>query len=278
MSLLELGDVSHPLIQEMLRRAPATYSHSFQVGAIAEAAAEAIGARGLLTRVGACFHDIGKILKPHYFSENQIAGENIHDTLDPRMSSLVIVAHVKDGVDLARQHRLQKPLIDLIEQHHGTSLVSYFYEMAARQNKDNPNGQTVEESTFRYPGPKPRSKEAGILMLADASESGVRSMGDTATPGRIENMVRMITETKLKDGQFDECGLTLHELRVVENSIINSLVAIRHHRIKYPGQEKHLTSAFADPQQKTEAFSAMSLKPGTTIIAKPSNTLRKEEK
>ena len=278
MSLLELGDVSHPLLQEMLRRAPATYSHSFQVGAIAEAAAEAIGARGLLTRVGACFHDIGKILKPHYFAENQIAGENIHDTLDPRMSSLVIVAHVKDGADLARQHRLPQPLIDLIEQHHGTSLVSYFFEMAARQNKDNPNGQTVEESTFRYPGPKPRSKEAGILMLADASESSVRSMGDTATPGRIENMVRMITEAKLKDGQFDECGLTLHELRVVENSIINSMVAIRHHRIKYPGQDKLLTSsAFkADPQQKTEAFSAMSLKSGTTIISKTNQFPRKE--
>jgi len=277
MSLLELGDVSHPLLQEMLRRAPATYSHSFQVGAIAEAAAEAIGARGLLTRVAACFHDIGKILKPHYFVENQIVGENIHDTLEPRMSSLVIVAHVKDGVDLARQHRLPQPLIDLIEQHHGTSLVSYFYEMAVRQNKDNPNGQTVEEGTFRYPGPKPRSKEAGILMLADASESGVRSMGDTATPGRIENMVRMITEIKLKDGQFDECGLTLHELRVVENSIINSLVAIRHHRIKYPGQEKQLTPpSKADPQQKTEAFSAMSPKAGTTIISKTNHSLRKE--
>jgi len=280
MSLLELGDVSHPLLQEMLRRAPATYSHSFQVGAIAEAAAEAIGARGRLIRVGACFHDIGKILKPHYFAENQIAGENIHDALEPRMSALVIVAHVKDGVDLARQHHLPQPLIDLIEQHHGTSLVSYFYEMAARQNRDNPNGQTVEKSTFRYPGPKPRTKEAGILMLADASESGVRAMGDTATPGRIENMVRMITKTKLDDEQFDECGLTLHELRLIENSIINSLVAIRHHRIKYPGQEKLLATPLKnDSQQKTEIFVSPSSKTvhktGSTVVSDPDSIVRK---
>ena len=277
MSLLELGDVSHPLLQELLRRAPATYSHSFQVGVIAEAAAEAIGARALLTRVGACFHDIGKILKPHYFSENQIVGENIHDTLEPRMSSLVIVTHVKDGADLARQHHLPQPLIDLIEQHHGTSLVSYFYGLAIQQNKDNLNGQTVEESTYRYPGPKPRSKEAGILMLADAAESSVRSMGDSVTPGRIENMVRLFTEAKLKDRQLDECGLTLHELRIVENSIINSLVAIRHHRIKYPGQEEKLaeSSLKADSAQKTEAFSAAPLNAGSTIVAEPNHFLRK---
>ncbi len=282
MSLLELGDVSHPLLQEMLRRAPATYSHSFQVGSIAEAAADAIGARGLLTRVGACFHDIGKILKPHYFAENQVAGENIHDTLDPRMSALIIVAHVKDGADLARQHRLPQPLIDLIEQHHGTSLVSYFYGLASRQNKDNPNGQGVDESTFRYPGPKPRSKEAGILMLADAAESGVRSMGDTATPGRIENMVRMITETKLKDGQFDDCGLTLHELRAVENSIINSLVAVRHHRIKYPGQEKALSAAAKteqiprqESQPKTGLSSAVTIKTDSTVVSDQDKIVRK---
>ncbi|MCL2305716.1 MAG: HD domain-containing protein [Planctomycetaceae bacterium] len=281
MSLLELGDVSHPLLQEMLRRAPATYSHSFQVGSIAEAAAEAIGARSLLTRVGAYFHDIGKILKPHFFAENQIAGENIHDTLEPRMSALVIVAHIKDGADLARQHHLPQPLVDLIEQHHGTSLVSYFYEMAVRQNKDNPNNQVVDESTFRYPGPKPRSKEAGILMLADASESGVRAMGDAANPGRIENMVRMITKTKLEDGQFDECGLTLQELRTVENSIINSLVAIRHHRIKYPGQEKLMASPpRTDAQPKTETFSPTSLKTvlktDSTVVADSNKIIRKE--
>ncbi len=274
MSLLELGDLSHPLLQELIRRAPATYSHSIQVGSIAEAASEAIGARSLMTRVGAYFHDIGKILKPQFFSENQTSGENVHDTLEPRMSSLVIVAHVKDGADLARQHRLPQPLIDLIEQHHGTSLVSYFYGMASRQNKDNPYGQGVEESSFRYPGPKPQSKEAGILMLADASESAVRSMGDSATPGRIENMVRQITETKLKDGQFDDCGLTLHELRVVENSIIKSLIAVRHTRIKYPGQGDKPSE---NPKSSPELRSPSAVKAGSSIVSDTGKLLKKTD-
>jgi hypothetical protein len=234
MSLLELGDVSHPLLQELIRRAPATYNHSITVGSIAEAAADKIGARGLLTRVGAYFHDIGKILKPNYFTENQVQGQNLHETLEPRMSALVIVAHVKDGADLARQHHLPGSILDLIEQHHGTTLVSYFYTLASRQQKENYNlDSTVAEGTFRYPGPKPKSKEAGILMLADAAESACRSLNET-TPGKIENLVRQVTEQKLEDGQFDECGLTLMEIREVENSVINSLIAIHHSRIRYP--------------------------------------------
>jgi putative nucleotidyltransferase with HDIG domain len=235
MSLLELGDVSHPLLQELVHRAPATYSHSMQVGTIAEAAADTIGARGLMTRVGAYFHDIGKIFKPEYFAENQGAAGNLHSMLEPRMSTLVIVAHVKDGADLARQHRLPKPLIDLIEQHHGTSLVSFFYGRAMKLSKEAGNGD-IEEGTFRYPGPKPQSKEAVILMIADASESACRSM-EGNSPGKIESMVRQITKQKLEDGQFDESGLTLSELKTVENSIINSLIAIKHGRIRYPGQE-----------------------------------------
>lgn len=236
MSLLELGDASHPLLVELSRRAPATHNHSIQVGNIAEAACEAIGARGLMTRIGARFHDIGKIFKPQYFSENQSNGENPHDTLEPRMSTLVIVSHVKDGVDLAEQYRLPQPLIDLIKQHHGTSLVTFFFGRAARLSKENPYGQPVDESTFRYPGPKPQTKEAAILMLADAVESACRSLGD-APPGRIENMVRQITKSKMDDGQFDESNLTLGELRTIENSIINTMLVIRHNRIKYPGQE-----------------------------------------
>ncbi|MDR1382466.1 MAG: HDIG domain-containing protein [Planctomycetaceae bacterium] len=232
-SLLELGDPSHPLLHELTRRAPATYSHSLQVASIAETAAEAIGARGLLVRVGAYFHDIGKILNPEYFTENQTPGNNIHDTLEPRMSTLVIVAHVKDGVDLVRQHRLPKPIIDLVEQHHGTSLVSFFHSLAARQSKDQGYTMSLDEGSFRYPGPKPQSKEAGILMLADASESACRSLRD-ASPNKIEALVRHISEDKLKDGQFDESGLTLRELRTIENSIINSILATRHNRISYP--------------------------------------------
>ncbi len=235
MSLLELGDVSHPLLQSLVRSAPATYGHSMQVGTIAETAAEAIGARSLLTRVGAYFHDVGKVMKPEYYSENQTDGHNIHDTLQPQVSTIVVIAHVKDGIDLAKQHHLPKPLIDLIEQHHGTSLVSFFYGRAASHvGKDD---APVEESTFRYPGPKPQSKEAAILMIADSCESACRSMGVAATPGKIENKVRLIIKQKLDDGQFDESGLTLSELKTIENSVTNSIIAAMHGRIKYPGQE-----------------------------------------
>lgn len=235
MSLLELGDVSHPLLQSLIRLAPATYGHSMQVGTIAETAAEAIGARGLLTRVGAYFHDIGKIMKPEYYSENQGGIGNIHDQLEPQISTIVVIAHVKDGVDLARQHRLPQPLIDLIEQHHGTSLVSFFYGRATKAaSKDDPQ---VEESTYRYPGPKPRTKEAAILMIADSCESACRSMGAAATPGKIENKVRVIIKQKLDDGQFDDSGLTLRELKIIENSVIKSIIAAMHGRIRYPGQK-----------------------------------------
>jgi putative nucleotidyltransferase with HDIG domain len=247
MSLLDLGSVSHPLLQSLNRLAPATYAHSMQVGTIAETAADAIGARGLLTRVGAYFHDIGKIMKPEYYTENQGEKENIHDKLEPQVSTIVVVAHVKDGVDLARQHHLPKPLIDLIEQHHGTSLVSFFFGRA--KNKDDQPTQQVDESTFRYPGPKPQTKEAAILMIADACESACRSMGTTATPGKVENKVHVIIKQKLDDGQFDDSGLTLKELKTIENSVIKSIIAANHGRIRYPGQvdeESHKTSVVSE--------------------------------
>ncbi len=236
MSLLHLGDVSHPLLQELVRRAPSTYNHSITVGAMAEAAADAIGARGLLARVGAYFHDIGKMLKPNYFIENQPPNENRHESLVPQMSTLVIVAHIKDGADLARQHKLPGPIIDFIEQHHGTTLVEYFYGRASEQKQNDPDGGEVEESSFRYPGPKPQTKETAVLMLADASESACRSLVEPG-PARIESLVREIAERKLEDGQFDESGLTLRELRTVEDSMIKSLIANYHGRIKYPDQK-----------------------------------------
>ena len=235
MSLLELGDVSHPLIQELIKVAPATYGHCTQVGSIAETAADAIYARGLLTRVGAYFHDIGKIMKAEYFSENQGGYENIHDTLEPQLSTIVLIAHVKDGVDMARQYGIPKPLIDLIEQHHGTSLVSFFYGRATKGGKEE-----VEESTFRYPGPKPQSKEAAILMIADTCESACRSMGVGVPPNKVEAKIRALVKQKLDDGQFDDSGLTLNELKIVEKSVVNSIVAAMHGRIQYPeGAEKH---------------------------------------
>lgn len=235
LSLLELGDVSHPLLQELVRRAPSTYNHSVTVGSIGEAAAESIGARGLLVRVGAYFHDIGKMLKPGYFVENQGPEDNRHEALVPAMSSLVIVAHIKDGADLARQHHLPQPIIDLIEQHHGTTLVGFFYERASEQKRLDPNGSQVDESTFRYPGPRPQTKEAAVLMLADNVESASRTLVDP-TPARIEGLVREVAERRLHGGQFDESGLTLRELRTIERSMAKSLTAIYHGRLKYPDQ------------------------------------------
>jgi len=232
MSLLELGDVSQPLLHQLVQRAPATYNHSITVGSLAEAAAEAIGARGLLARVGAYYHDVGKMLKPGYFIENQSPDNNRHDSLVPTMSTLVIIAHIKDGADLARQHGLPPQIIDFIEQHHGTTLVEYFYGRAQQQQAD-PEGAGVDESQYRYPGPKPQTKEAAVLMLADAAESASRSLVDPA-PARIESLVREIAERKLDDGQFDESGLTLRELRTMEDTIIKSLIAIYHGRVKYP--------------------------------------------
>ena len=234
-SLLELGDITHPLLQELVRRAPGTHNHSIAVGTIAEAAAERIGANALLVRIGAYFHDIGKMLKPHYFVENQAGAANRHANLAPAMSTLIIIGHVKDGVDLGRQHHLPEPIIDLIEQHHGTTLVEYFFNEATKRSGSNPDGATVLEGAFRYPGPKPQSKEAGILMVSDAVESASRTLSEP-TPARIEGLVRELINKRLHDGQFDECGLTLREISEIRESLIKSLIGIYHGRVKYPEQ------------------------------------------
>lgn len=233
LSLLEWGDVSHPLLQELVRRAPGTYNHSIIVASIAEAAAKSIHANGLLVRVGAYFHDIGKMLKPSYFVENQGQDASRHDTLLPAMSTLVIIAHVKDGIDLARRHKLPQSIIDFIEQHHGTTLVEYFYRAATKRSEDDPDSAEVEESAFRYPGPKPQTKETGILMIADAVESASRALVDP-TPSRIESLIHDMAMKRLLDGQFEECGLTLRELSMVEESLTKSLIAVYHGRMKYP--------------------------------------------
>ncbi len=234
-SLLELGDITHPLLQELVRRAPGTHNHSVTVGTIAEAAAERIGANALLVRIGAYFHDIGKMLKPHYFVENQAGATNRHANLAPAMSTLIIVGHVKDGVDLGRQHHLPEPIIDLIEQHHGTTLVEYFYREATRRAGGDPNASMVQESSFRYPGPKPQSKEACILMISDCVESASRTLSEP-TPARIDSLVNELIRKRLDDGQFDECGLTLREIAEIRESLIKSLIGIYHGRVKYPEQ------------------------------------------
>lgn len=237
-SLLELGDVSHPLLQELIRRAPGTYNHSVGVATIGETAADLIGANGLLLRVGAYFHDIGKMLKPHYFVENTLAGsENLHENLAPAMSTLIIIGHVKDGVDLSQEHNLPQPLIDLIEQHHGTTLVEYFYHEATRLAEQQVDHEgDAEEAAFRYPGPKPQTREAGVLMLADAVEGASRTLSEP-TPKRLERLVHDIAMKRLLDGQFDDCGLTITEIAKIEDSLTKSLISIYHGRVKYPEQQ-----------------------------------------
>ncbi len=236
LSLLELGDASHPLLRRLAQRAPGTYNHSINVASIAESAADAIGANGLLVRVGAYFHDIGKMFKPEYFIENQSAGINQHDSLQPAMSTLVIIAHVKDGADLARSHHLPESIVDFILQHHGTTLVEYFYREAARRSEQDPNGESVCDKDFRYPGPKPQTLEAAVMMLADTVESASRTLVDP-TPSRIQGLVDSIAQKKMADGQFDECGMTFRQLDRVRTSLVKSLTAIYHARVKYPGQQ-----------------------------------------
>lgn len=234
LSLLEVGDVAHPLLQELVRRAPGTYNHSINVASIGEAAAEAIGARGLLVRVGAYFHDVGKMLKPAYFIENQ-GQENRHESLVPAMSTLIIVAHVKEGVELARQYNLPHPIIDIIAEHHGTTLVEFFYRRATVLSQTDPNGTEIDEHNYRYPGPKPSSRESAVLMLSDAVESASRALTEP-TPARIAGLVHELAMKRLLDGQFDECGLTLEELEILERSLVKSLTAVYHGRVKYPDQ------------------------------------------
>lgn len=236
LSLLELGDASHPLLRRLAQRAPGTYNHSINVASIAEAAADEIGANGLLVRVGAYFHDIGKMFKPEYFIENQSNGINQHDTLQPAMSTLVIIAHVKDGADLARSNHLPQPIIDFILQHHGTTLVEYFYREAAKRSEASPNREEVSDKDFRYPGPKPQTLEAAVLMLADTVESASRTLVEP-TSARIAHLVDAIATKKMADGQFDECGLTFRQLDQIKKSLVKTLTAIYHARVKYPGQQ-----------------------------------------
>ena len=241
--LLELGDGSHPLLQELVRRAPGTYTHSMTVATLAEPAADAIGANPLMARVGSYFHDIGKMLKPAYFIENQ-TGENRHDSLEPGLSTLVIIGHVKDGVALGEQYRLPRPIVDFIAEHHGTTLVEYFYREALRLQEEAGCGPTLPEGvthplepTFRYPGPKPQTRESGIVMLSDAVESASRAL-TMPTPGSLRKLVRDMMMKRLLDGQFEESGLTLTELHTVEVSLVKSLTALYHTRIKYPEPER----------------------------------------
>lgn len=229
--LLELSNPSHPLLKRLLVEAPGTYHHSIIVGNLAENAADKIGADSLLTRVGAYFHDIGKLKRPYFFSDNQFGGDNPHDKISPNLSSLIIKSHVKDGLEMAEKHNLPKAVKDIIEQHQGTGLISFFYGEALKESKHD----NINENDFRYDGPKPQSKEAALIMLADTVEAAVRSKNFSKNNhNRIEIFVKELIKEKLNDGQLEESSLTLKELDLIADSFVQILTGIYHQRVEYP--------------------------------------------
>ena len=228
-TLLELSDSSHPLMKRMVVEAPGSYHHSLIVSNLAEAAADAIDAHSLLVRVGAYYHDIGKMVNPEYFTENQMVTGNKHDELEPSMSRLVIFNHIKEGMELAAKNHLNHRIIDFIPEHHGTSLMHYFYQKALTEGE--PEG--AQEKDYRYPGPKPQSKETAIVLLADSVEAATRAL-DEHTPQRIGDVVRKVINNKFIDGQLDECNLTLREIDTIAATFVRVLSAMYHARVKYP--------------------------------------------
>jgi len=230
--LLELSDFNQPVLKRLMVDAPGTYHHSIIVGNLVENASELIGANSLLARVGAYYHDIGKLKNPEYFAENQEGVLSKHDDLTPSMSSLILISHVKEGVDLARQYKLNRPIINIIEQHHGTSLIHYFYHKALEENKTS----KVGEEKYRYPGPKPRTKEAAIVMLADAVEATSRTVEEPSYE-RLKNMVDKVINDKFIDGQLNDCDITLVNLHRIADSFAHTLTGIYHTRVEYPMKE-----------------------------------------
>lgn len=229
--LLEMSNPNHPLLKRLMMEAPGTYHHSILVGNLAEAAADAIGADSLLVRVGSYFHDIGKIKRPYFFIENQPATENPHDKITPTLSTLIITSHVKDGVELAKEYKVPRVIRDIIEQHHGTSLVSYFYHKA----KEGDKSENILESDFRYQAPKPQNRETAIIMLADSVQAAVQTL-ERPTKGVLEAKVREIIKAKLEDGQLDECDLTFKDIDIINQTFVRVLNGIFHSRIEYPDQ------------------------------------------
>jgi hypothetical protein len=264
MTLLDFSDANQPLLKRLAMEAPGTFSHSLLIGSIAEAAAEAIGRNGLLCRVGAYYHDIGKLNKPHYFVENEMGAASRHKELSPTMSQLIIVGHVKDGIEMAKEYGLPAVLRQFIETHHGTTLLEPFYNEAKKKHEApgadgssarKPKQAPPSESEFRYTGPKPRTKEAAIVMLTDAIEGAVRSLSEV-TPTKIETVVHNMAMKRLQDGQFDECDLSLRELSQIETSMAKTLAAHYHGRVAYPTAPDE--SETNEPQAKQPEQKALS--------------------
>jgi putative nucleotidyltransferase with HDIG domain len=261
-SLLELADTNKPVLKRLVMEAPGTYTHSMAVGHLAETAAEAVGADSLFARVAAYYHDVGKIRRPHFFVENQQV-ENVHDRMNPTLSALVIQNHIKDGIEVAKEFKLPPMLLEVIEQHHGTSLVGFFYTQATCETE---SPSPVLEQQFRYSGPKPQTREAGIVMLADAVEAASRSLVKP-TPAKIEALINKVISEKLSDGQLDECELTFADINKIAGAFVRTLLGTLHARIEYPeivppDARKALTNGNSDTKlagtedQQTQADSS----------------------
>jgi hypothetical protein len=270
-SWIELADLNHPLLRQMTIEAPGTYHHSLVVATLAETAAEAIGASAVMCRVCSYFHDIGKMKKPSYFIENIGDGHNPHDDLTPNMSALVVMAHVKDGVDLAIKHKMNEEIVNVIMEHHGTSLIRFFYHRALKQREEvqrqvaegkahEDDIPDVKEESFRYPGPKPRTRESAIISLADSVESASRSL-QKPTPKKIDELIDDIFKDRLNDGQLDDAALTLADLATIKNSFATTLRSMMHSRIEYPKLDDAEKSG--KPKSKTRK-----LVPPSTAVGK----------
>ncbi len=255
MRLIEMATFDHPLLKELSIQAPGTWNHSMVIGMMVEAAADAIGANPVLARVGSYFHDVGKLKKPLYYVENSGPSENRHDKLSPSMSALIIRSHVKEGVELAEQHKLPRAIIDMIPQHHGTARIEYFYDKARKEAEENgEDPELVDESLYRYPGPKPQSRESGILMLADGIEAASRTLSEP-TFDRIQGLVQKYINKIFASGELNECDLTLRDLHVIAKSFTRVLSGIYHQRISYaePAEKvKEPKTEEADQAEKTK--------------------------
>jgi len=232
--LMELSNPNQPLLKKLIVEAPGTYHHSIVVGNLSETAVEEIGGNGLLARVGSLYHDIGKIKRPYFFTENQEAYKNIHDDMEPSLSALVIASHVKEGIELAKKNKLPKDIIDIITQHHGTGLITYFFHRALKENGSSVD--KIAEENYRYSGPKPQTKEAGIILLADSLEAATRTLTNP-TPSRIKSLVKEIIQKNLENGQLEECDLTLKDLDKIGDSFSRILTGMFHSRVEYPDED-----------------------------------------
>jgi putative nucleotidyltransferase with HDIG domain len=291
LQLIDLGRPTHPLLRQLLLKASGTYHHSLMVSNLGEQAAERIGANSLLVRVMAYYHDVGKMQRPYFFIENQPEGVNVHQKLDPQISAQIIISHVKDGLNLANKYRLPPALKDGIAQHHGTSLVKYFYYQAleAAEKED----RVVDEADFHYPGPRPQTKENGILMLADVSESTVRALKPSSAE-ELDEIVQKVIADKLNSGELNDCELTIADLDKIRRAFVDILQGVHHPRIKYPEQIKAEAKAAAEkttdeteqespspetrtgPTTPTPAATPPSLQPLTDPASRPAGLVRRE--